>query len=62
MFLSMEYMVGAGLGAFTYVIIFLFYNSPIRLFFYHHSIDKAMKFEVVTSAHAKFRILKHSSV
>lgn len=55
-------MVGTGLGAFAYVIIFLFYNNPVRLFFYHHSIDKAMKFEVVISAHAKYRFLKHSSV
>lgn len=55
-------MVGTGLGAFTYVIIFLFYHNPVRLFFYHHSIDKAMKFKVVISAHAKYRFLKHSSV
>ena len=55
-------MVGTGLDAFTYVIIFLFYNNPVRLFFYHHSIDMAMKFELVTSARAKYRILKHSSV
>lgn len=48
-------MVGTVLGALTYVIMFLFYNSPVGFIFLSPTVDKETELKVVNSLDASVK-------